>query len=1024
MQTPGLSLRGGYRALIVLPPDFDAPEAHRPYRFPRQGPAIVAAAIAQDGIVSQVVDLDLDLSVFSGSPTLLTDADRLAKHLGGETCDEYVAFGNDLIERITQLADLDIDAFAISIDRHTQGIVSALLGIELKRRFGLPVILGGASAGTAAEHVERLAARGIDFITRAETPHEIRAAFAALREIGRDRWEIARDPVAERIATPPDDWPVPDFSVYDLDSYRRDPFLVEPFYHHYDRSIGRRLMLPYHFSWDCQYACTFCARGGTQTAKSIGRVVRDLAILAERYDCRDFMFFDAQINLFANDLAKQLIDARLELQWTDSFRVTPRKPPEVLERMARAGCVGLTFGVESASDRMLKRMVKGHSSAQATSVIRDAHANEMFVRVNLLPCFPGETREDHDATVRWVMDYAECIDEVVPSSFYLASNSPVLELTERYGITVRERRLMQGDYKFRKNYGSLALDEIGGYSWEERERMLRPAEDELRTSWAHARAGKPALFQPSQIFALRRAYASKQECYAALERWDGPLVDSRTPIRQAYDCSADQPIPEQPSAIMEDQLISPASSLGTTQSRAASSKPVAALPPTADSSQALALAAIAEVTAALGLQSEWQAADAHQLAIVLRDSQGASLSVIIEPNRDGGHYYRHNDALGLWYLRDEAKGTAEPPWTIAAIDAIAKLLLSGAFNPVAVDLANQPPSPAQSIAPPTVDAINHFPRYTVFDLVRLGLKPAAALPVATDEDADRLARGQAATALSRFRFGHDQLDDLVIIRDSQQSPPNAKIIGKMMYVGKTQAEVDQLRDLDEAIYVRNGCSEADSEGYHESFGRGMGFPSCCVAKFVKTFRQLGQHGDYYASLVQLGWHLRPIDWRLNFIIARQYGLPILIHTPCSADCAATVAMVESVVGRLYQGQNRRTLESILSQGVVIYPDDRFILFRIVAAPDHDGVVRVADFNRDAHAEIGSGQRALERSVPPDPTLDFSEREIEAVRVRGGRLQVYARNAWSFYTSHDSAGREPVVLTPTNESALLLRDGLA
>jgi radical SAM superfamily enzyme YgiQ (UPF0313 family) len=38
--------------------------------------------------------------------------------------------------------------------------------------------------------------------------------------------------------------------------------------------------------------------------------------------------------------------------------------------MAKAGCIGLTFGVESASDRVLKRMRKGHTSVQATRVVR------------------------------------------------------------------------------------------------------------------------------------------------------------------------------------------------------------------------------------------------------------------------------------------------------------------------------------------------------------------------------------------------------------------------------------------------------------------------------------------------------------------------------------------------------------------------------------------------------------------------------------------------------------------------------
>jgi hypothetical protein len=644
--------RHTYEVLLILPPDFEAPKSHRPYRFPHQGPAIVAAAIADDGFHCRAADLDVDIDTrpLVSNPALLDDRGRVGAYVSGASDEAYMALGNELIDRLDQAAVADSDAFALSIDRHTQIGISLLLGIELKRRFGLPIILGGANAHGAAEQAQQFGLRGIDVLTTAVTPLEIRAAFAVLREMKRGRWEVPVDPITHPLPTAPDEWPVADFSIYNLEQYRRDPFLASDGPHPpaYDRSIGRRLVLPYHFSWDCQYACTFCERGGTQTVKSVQRAVRDLATLAERYDCRDFMMFDAQINHFANDFAKQLIDARVNIQWTDSFRVAPRRPHEVLETMARSGCVGLTFGVESVSNRMLKRMVKGHNADQATAVVKDAHALEMFVRVNLLPCFPGETVEDHRTTVEWVREHAAYIDEVVPSSFYLASNSPVLQLTERYGITVRGGRDMAGDYKFRKNFGSLAYDEIDGYSWEEREAMLRPAEEDLRQAWAAGRPGMPSLLQPSQVFALRGIYGRKEDCYAAAARWWG------------------MPRPQ------------------ASASRGTNGTATVLQPPGPVSAQALS--GVDRLVSRLQLSAALQAAPASQLALRLSDRDGAAVVLFLERAREGGRYYDQNPTLGMWYKRD-ADTAEDPKWLAPAIKVLTKWLLAPTFAGIAAELS-------------------------------------------------------------------------------------------------------------------------------------------------------------------------------------------------------------------------------------------------------------------------------------------------------------------------------------------------
>jgi hypothetical protein len=381
--------------------------------------------------------------------------------------------------------------------------------------------VGGPSSRALLEHLRAVGALGVGAITDASTPDEIRAVFAALADARPDPEALPWDPLRRALPTEPDAWPLPDFSIYELSRYRRDPVWAEAErYPGYDGAVGQALVLPYHFTFDCQFACAFCQRGGKQSAKSITQAVRDLAALSERYETPHFFLVDAQVNLYAGALADALREARLGLSWSDSYRVMPHHPGE-LERMARAGCRGLTFGVESASDAVLKAMVKGHRQRHATRALREAHDAGIYTRVNLLTCYPGETREAQVETLAWLQAHADAVDELAPSSFYLAPGSPLERDPARFGIRIRGPRVVEGDYRFRKVHGALAYDEVGGLPWEAREATLRPSEAELLDTWERARGAlRPVgpLRGPTML-ALGHHFPSKSEAFGQLLRW-------------------------------------------------------------------------------------------------------------------------------------------------------------------------------------------------------------------------------------------------------------------------------------------------------------------------------------------------------------------------------------------------------------------------------------------------------------------------------------------------------------------------
>lgn len=525
--------------LFVLPPDVAVPAAHLSFRFPPLGPAVVAACVPR--LRFHALDLALELHHHPDADlALFADDATIERHLEVRRDERVEAFLDRLAGRMRAFADT-CEYVAISVDRGSQISFAAAFSVYVKERWDKRVIVGGVAMHRLRDLLVRTNSIGADIVTTASTPMQIRRAFDALEELPKRRRGSPIEPNDDAVvlvrgglrkAPSPLDWPMPDFSIYDLRAYRRDALRTQfPGATQYRGEIGESLVLPYFFTFECQFSCAFCQTGGTQEHKPIDDVVLELAQLSERWQTREFLFFDTQINLHARALAQALIDARLDLRFSDSYRVRPSEPGD-LELLARAGCASLTIGVESASEKVLKAMIKGHRPEQATETIREAHRNEILLRVNLLACYPGETRDDFQATCDWVRENAFALDDIAPSSFYLTADSPLGRKPERYGIRIRGPRKLEGEGKFRKSPDSLAYDEIDGLTWEEREPLLAHAEDSLRHAWIEGRGslGKLGGYSPSTMLGLRRRFSTKaeinefvQQCHDSSEPRESPL---------------------------------------------------------------------------------------------------------------------------------------------------------------------------------------------------------------------------------------------------------------------------------------------------------------------------------------------------------------------------------------------------------------------------------------------------------------------------------------------------------------------
>jgi radical SAM family protein/B12 binding protein len=163
----------------------------------------------------------------------------------------------------------------------------------------------------------------------------------------------------------------------------------------------------------CPFACTFCSTNDFFRRKfrlrSPGRVIRDMREIACAYGIKQFELVH---DMFTVDRRRvvSFCEAMLAsgdgFEWSCSAR-TDCVDEELLDLMARAGCVGIFYGVESGSQRLQKVFDKDLDVEQARQVVATTERVDMRSIVSLITGFPEETEDDLRLTLRMFMFSAQ-----------------------------------------------------------------------------------------------------------------------------------------------------------------------------------------------------------------------------------------------------------------------------------------------------------------------------------------------------------------------------------------------------------------------------------------------------------------------------------------------------------------------------------------------------------------------------------------------------------------------------------------
>jgi len=283
----------------------------------------------------------------------------------------------------------------------------------------------------------------LDYYVRQDYEVVTPALVRALEEGTTDRVEgIAFRRGSEVVTTPPAT-PLKDYDTLPIPAYDLLPSL-DPYF--VTAPAGQPFTILYT-SKGCPFRCSFCTVAGTPLKmRSAEHILDELRYLKERYGLRTASFFDETFTFDRKRvevICRRLTEERLDIQWYCNTRAQ-LVDPELLRTMRRAGCRGVSFGIESGSQRILDSVDKKITVEQGRQAIEWAKAARLKVFASFILGLPGEDW----STVQETLDF---VKDTLPTSaqFNVAVPYPGTRLYEQiYGTEAREvdfRRLYQDD---------------------------------------------------------------------------------------------------------------------------------------------------------------------------------------------------------------------------------------------------------------------------------------------------------------------------------------------------------------------------------------------------------------------------------------------------------------------------------------------------------------------------------------------------------------------------------------------------
>lgn len=158
----------------------------------------------------------------------------------------------------------------------------------------------------------------------------------------------------------------------------------------------------------CTHRCLFCYRHMKGIRyHSPQYVVRHLKFLMDKYGIRGFQFSDELFNATRErgyEICAALREAKLDIFFTIAGARVDRMDAHLIRELKEVGCVEISYGQESGSDRVLKAYKKGITAEQNREITKLTKSMGLNCPVQIVIGAPNETNETIRETIKFLKE--------------------------------------------------------------------------------------------------------------------------------------------------------------------------------------------------------------------------------------------------------------------------------------------------------------------------------------------------------------------------------------------------------------------------------------------------------------------------------------------------------------------------------------------------------------------------------------------------------------------------------------------
>ena len=326
------------------------------------------------------------------------------QHHLAHSCVSFDPIYNQLQQ--TTIVDQWLDSLTDSIDADVVGVTvpfpgtlygALRIGHRLKSR-GITVWMGGGYVNTELRDVaEPRLWDCVDALTYDDGEGPL-LALIEHHQGGDDRRHRTRtrDGIVDNTQPRPVFIPAAWYGDFALDNYLQVIDTLNPTHRMWSDNRWNKITLAHGCYWK---RCAFCDINldyishfeQTDTSK----LVDTMAELIQDTKTTGFHFVDeAAPPKLMRALALELLKRKMTVSWWGNIRFEKTFTPDLCRLLAAAGLVGVTGGLEVASDRLLKAMDKGITVEQAIESAAAFQSANVMVHAYLMYGFPTQTHQD------------------------------------------------------------------------------------------------------------------------------------------------------------------------------------------------------------------------------------------------------------------------------------------------------------------------------------------------------------------------------------------------------------------------------------------------------------------------------------------------------------------------------------------------------------------------------------------------------------------------------------------------------